>query len=617
MKKLIMFLTVVMAALVVTAQTTFQVIPPRNVVAGNKFYVKFKVSNGESGAPKGPAIEGCKLLSPSPGRSTMSSVQVINGQMSSNNSVEYTFTYRAEKEGTFTIPSVTLNIDGKNYSTKATQFKVLPQDKNARPSQQQQQGWDPWGDMDDAVIAGDMSSQTSDKKIGKEDIFVRIILNKQHVYEQEAVECTIKLYTKFQSIVSFMATTPPTFDGFLIDEVDVQGQLNNMENFNGQNYLTAVLKKAIIFPQKSGKLTINSGRYELTVQTIDRVFNGWYYSARPIEKKVVLAPYTSTVTISPLPEPRPAGFTNAVGDFKFESRLTPENIRTGEAASLTYIVTGTGNIKYLDIPKPELPSEFEQYSPKTDNRARVNGSNVTGTATCEFTFVPQSVGEFKIPPMDFVYFNPATGKYVTEKTQGYEMKVEKGNGATTGVEQSDIKLKNTDILHIHVGDKNLQKTHDLTIDKWWYWTIYGLLLVALFAGAWLLGRRSEMLADVAGRKNAKAGKVAQKRLRVARKFLDEGKSEDFYAELLSAMWGYLSDKLSIPVSQLNRQNITEALETRGVDPTLTEAVLSVLDTCEMARYTPDSGAAGTLSHVYDEAAEAINRLDRTKLLKKA
>lgn len=616
MKKILLVILLIAVCLPAWCQAAFEVVPPRNVIAGNKFMVKFKVVNGESGAPQAPSINGCKLLSPTPGKSTMQSFQMINGQSSSSTSVEYTFVYRAEKEGTFTIPAVALVVDGKRMSTRATQFKVLPADKGTSQSQAAQQGWGGYDPVPDHVFVDDISSQTSDKKIGKDDIFVRIILNKQHVYEQEAVECTIKLYTKYQSIVSFMASAPPTFDGFLIDEIDVQGQLNTVEQYNGQNYLTAVLKKCIIFPQKSGKLTISSGKYDLTVQQIERVSNGWYYTARPVEKKVVLPPYTSTVTITPLPEPKPAGFTNAVGKFQIESQLAPQQLRTGEAASLTYVITGTGNIKYIEAPAPELPSEFEQYTPKTDSRARVSGSNVTGTTSIEYTFVPQSVGSFKIPAMPFVYFDPSARKYVTLNTSGYTVKVEKGSGVSTS-EQSDIKLKNTDILHIRKGVCDMAKDHTPVVRMWWYWSIYGLLIIG-FAGAILLtSRRSAMMADVAGRRNARAGKTAQKRLRLARRFMDEGKGEEFYAELLRAMWGYLSDKLTIPLSQLNRENIVATLSGRGVAPELIDSVIGVLDNCEMARYTPGSSESESMHQSFEQAEKAVTGLDRTRLLRKA
>ena len=615
MKKILLVILLLAVCLPAWCQAAFQVIPPRNVIAGNKFMVKFKVVNGESGAPQAPSISGCKLLSPTPGRSTMQSFQMINGQSSSSTSVEYTFVYRAEKEGTYTIPAVSLAVDGKKLSTKATQFTVLPADKGTAQSQAARQGWGGYDAAPDHVFVDDLSTQTSDKKIGKDDIFVRIILNKQHVYEQEAVECTIKLYTKYQSIVSFMAAAPPTFDGFLIDEVDVQGQLNNVEQYNGQNYLTAVLKKCIIFPQKSGKLTISSGKYDLTVQQIERVSSGWYYTARPVEKKVVLPPYTSTVTITPLPEPRPAGFTNAVGKFQIESQLAPEELRPGEAAALTYIITGTGNIKYIEAPKPELPSEFEQYTPKTDSRARVSGSNVSGTTSIEYTFVPQSVGTFKIPAMPFVYFDPTARKYVTLNTSAYNVKVEKGAGASVS-EQTDIKVKNTDILHIRKGVSDMSKDNIPAVRIWWYWSVYGLLIVLLAGAVVFASRRNAMLADVAGRRNAKAGKTAQKRLKLARRFMNEGKSEEFYAELLRAMWGYLSDKLTIPVSQLNRENIVANLSERGVAPELVENVIGVLDNCEMARYTPGASEASTIHQSYEQAEKAVTELDRARLLRK-
>lgn len=616
MKKLIILFTVLLSAVTMVAQTSFKVIPPQGVVAGDKFYVKFRVTNGESGAPSAPNISGCKLLSPRPGRSTIQSYSNINGHSSSSTAVEYTFMYRAEKEGTFTIPAVSLNIDGKNYTTQATRFSVMAMDRNTRrQSAGSMLGWD-----DDPTASSDyidhVATQSDVKPISGSDIFVRIIPNKQHVYEQEAVECTLKLYTKYQSIVSFAAVSPATFDGFLIDDLDVQGQLNTVETYNGQQYLTAVLKRCILFPQKSGKLTVSTGTYDLVVQQIEKMTNGWFYTARPVEKKVKLQAFTSTINISPLPEPRPAGFTNAVGKFQFESQLSTETFRTGEPITLSYIATGTGNIKYLDMPKPELPSEFEQYTPKPNVNTRVEGTNITGTNRIDYTFVPQSVGEFKIPGQTFVYFDPSTAKYVTITTPEYILKVEKGTGNPTG-EQSDIKKKNTDILHIKLGEKELSHNHGSIVRELWYWSIYGVLIIGLLVALWLSGRHAAMMADVAGRRNARAGKVAQKRLRAARRLMDEGKSEDFYAEMLRAIWGYLSDKLSMPVSQLNRENIATTLEERGADPLVIDSVIAVLDNCEMARYTPGSGESQAISHVYEQEAKAIDTLERTKLLHKA
>lgn len=621
MKKLFSILTAVLLICgTLAAQTSFQVIPPRNVIAGNRFAVTYRLSNGEGTSLNAPAISGCKLLNPQPGVSTSQSYQIINGQASSSSTVEYTFIYRAEKDGTFTIPAASIVVDGKKLTSQATKFTILPADQASGA----QQGGGGYGygygggsQQQQSVHVDDLASQDdTSRPISKDDIFVRIILNKSHAYEQEAIECTIKLYTKFQRINSFMMTTPPTFDGFLIEEVDTQAALNAVENYNGQNYVTAVLKKCIIFPQKSGKLTISSGKYDLSVVQIERVSNGWFVSGRPVEREVHLQPYSSSVNITPLPEPRPAGFDNAVGQFTFESRLAPDKLKTGEAASLEYIVTGTGNIKYIHEPKPEIPDDFEQFTPKTDYRTRVSGSTVTGTMVVDYTIVPQSVGTFKIPEQKFVYFDPSKKAYVTLTAPGYNMEIAKGSGTTISAEQREIEARNTDILHIKTGDKHLSLAHEPVIFSWWYWTVAALLVALLVVAIIVYGRQVRLNADVAGRRNARASKVARKRLREAEGFMKSRQPEKFYEAMLKAMWGYLGDKLSMPVSQLTRQNIFETLMERGVAEDAANRVLGVLDQCEMARYTPDSSSEASVEAVYNEATSSINELEKSNISKR-
>lgn len=618
MKKYLTILSLLfLTAFSLAAQTSFQVIPPRNVIAGNRFAVTYRLSNGEGTSLNAPAISGCKLLNPQPGVSTSQSYQIINGQASSSSTVEYTFIYRAEEEGTFTIPAASIIADGKKLTSQPAKFTVLPADKATPGQQQGGYGYGYGRQPQQSVHVDDMASQDdTSRPISKDDIFVRIILNKSHAYEQEAIECTIKLYTKFQRINSFMMTSPPTFDGFLIEEVDTQAALNAVENYKGQNYVTAVLKKCIIFPQKSGKLTINSGKYDLSVVQIERVSNGWFISGRPVEKDVHLQPFTSTVDITPLPEPRPAGFDNAVGSFTFESRLSPEKLKTGEAASLEYIVTGTGNIKYLHEPKPELPTEFEQFTPKTDYRTRVSGATVTGTMVVDYTLVPQSVGTFRIPDQKFIYFDPAKRGYVTLTAPGYTMDIAKGSGTSVSAEQMEIEAKNTDILHIKTGTKNLSKVHQPVIFNWWYWAVPVLLVLALVTAVLVYGRQVRLNADVAGRRNARANKVARRRLRAAEKFMKARQPEQFYEAMLKAMWGYLGDKLSMPVSQLTRQNILETLLSRGVTQENADKVIEVLDQCEMARYTPDSSSEASVEALYEEATRTINSLEKSKFNKK-
>lgn len=610
MKRFLTLLTIIfLGAAAMVAQTSFQAIPPRNAIAGNKFYVTYRLSNAEGTDLNAPPVAGCTLLNPRPGVSTSQSYQVINGQATSSSTVEYNFMYKADKEGTFTIPAASIMANGKKYTSAEVKFTVLPAD---RASQAQQGGYYGYGQSQ--VHVDDLASQdNTSKPISKDDVFVRMILNKSHAYEQEAVECTIKLYTKYQRINSFMMTQPPTFDGFLIEELDTQSALNAVENYNGQNYVTAVLKKCIIFPQKSGKLTISSGKYDLSVVQLERVNNGYFISARPVEKQVHLQPYSQSVNITPLPEPRPAGFDNAVGVFTFESRMNPTALKTGEAASLEYIITGTGNIKYLHEPKPEIPAEFEQFTPKTDYRTRVTGANVTGTMQTEYTLVPQSVGKFKIPEQKFIYFDPSKKQYVTLTAPGFSLDIAKGSGTTISDEQREIEARNTDILHIKFGQKDLRQSHNPIIYNWIYWTVGGVLLLILVLSIIIYGHQARLNADVAGRRNARASKVARKHLRAAEGFMKKRQPEQFYEALLKAMWGYLSDKLSMPVSQLSRQNISETLVRKGVSAEIADKLIGVIDQCEMARYTPDSSSEASVDALYREATDTINQLEKCKI----
>lgn len=598
MKRFIIFiyLTLLVCATALQAQVNFTVKPPSMVYEGQRFPVTFRLTNADGSDLKVSQINGCSLLY-GPSVSQSQSYQVVNGKASSTSATEYTYYYKADKAGTFTIPAASIVADGKHLSTKAVTFTVHSiQDANTPASQR-------------PVDVDDVDTQAAGRRVNSDDVFVRIILSKSSAYEQEAIGCTIKLYTKY-SISSFLPTRQPAFDGFLIQEVDVQPSLNQMETYNGQNYMTAVLKKCIIFPQKSGKLTINSGNYDISVVQYDNVNMGMFQVRQPKEAKIKVNSNSASINILPLPQPQPNGFTGAVGTFNIDSRLIGNSFRTNDPATLIYTISGTGNIKYVKEPVIDFPTEFEQYTPKNDIDAEVQGNDVTGRMTVEYTFVPQSVGDFTIGSNKFVYFNPQTKQYVTLNTPSYLIKVAKGVSAPVTTDQKDVENKNSDIRHIYLGDKNPMKQHHLVVFESWYWILYiGLLIVA---GAVLaINRRNARLnADVTGRRTAKASKVARRRLKAAEGFMKSGDSDKFYEEMLRAIWGYLSDKLSMPVSQLSRDNISATLASKGYSEENANAIVAVLDDCEMARYTPDSSSH--MDSVYERGVNAINKLESNK-----
>lgn len=602
-RKLYILLTLLLWGITAAAQQV-TVQAPRSVVEGNMFQVVFQLENARADDIKVGKIEGCTELS-GPGVTSSYSSTTINGRHTESSTTGYAYTYRAVKAGTYTIPAATLTVGGKTIQSQPTQIKVLPPDSNPTPGARQQgQPSNP----------GNQTPQTG-QNISADDIFVRIIFNKSHVYEGEAVECTLKLYTRYNSISSIQPHKLPIFDGFLIEEIDRTSQDNEIEHYNGQNYLTAILKKYIIFPQKPGQLSVTSGEYTVTVTTMQRVNHGfWGYTNVPVEQEVSLKPTQATLNITSLPEPRPASFNGAVGRFTLESRLNNETLRTNEAASITTIITGTGNIKYVKCPPLQLPVDFEQYNPSEDVRTHVAGNTVTGTVTSEFTFVPQSVGDFAIPATEFSYFDPTTKQYATLTAGGYDLKVERGAGTSVGVtEQTDIRQRATDILHIHRmdGERLSHDAHSMAIRSAGFWCAW--VGVIILAAGILFGYRRNLRrrADVVGMKTARAGRVAKKRLRRAKTFMNAGDKEQFYAEVLNALWGYISDRLVIPVADLTRANVSERLAERGMSQADIDRIIDILDECEMARYTPDA-TQHTPAEIYDETSRAMDTLESLK-----
>lgn len=593
---LFIFLTLLIGAGVMDAQVNFTVKPPTRVYEGQRFPVTFRLTNAEGSDLKVSQINGCTLLY-GPSVSQSQSYQVVNGKASSTSAIEYTYYYKADKAGTFTIPAATVVADGKRLSTTAVTFTVHSVDDANTPASQR------------PVDVDDVDTQAAGRRVNGDDVFVRIILSKSSAYEQEAIGCTIKLYTKY-SISSFLPTRQPAFDGFLIQEVDIQPSLNQMETYNGQNYMTAVLKKCIIFPQKSGKLTINSGNYDISVVQYDNVNMGMFQVRQPKEAKIKVNSNSASINIHPLPQPQPDGFTGAVGSFSIDSRLVGNSFRTNDPATLIYTIRGTGNVKYVKEPVIDFPTEFEQYTPKSDIEAEVHGNEVSGSMTVEYTFVPQSVGDFTIGSDKFVYFNPQTKQYVTLTTPSYPIKVAKGVSAPVTADQKDVENKNSDIRHIYLGDKTPMKQHHLVVLESWYWLLYVGLFIVTVALMIINRRNARLNADVTGRRTAKASKVARRRLKAAEGFMKSGDGDKFYEEMLRALWGYLSDKLSMPVSQLSRDNISATLASKGYSEENAEAIVSVLDDCEMARYTPDSSSH--MDSVYERGVNAINKLESNR-----
>lgn len=600
-KRFILFIIIALAACCGWAQQpSFSLLNPRNVVEGRNFSLTFRLSDGEANPPSAPELDGCTLLY-GPAMSTMQSTQIINGKMSSSSSVDYSFTYRADRAGTVEVPKVSVSCQGRTLTSRPATFQILPPDRTSQGAQSDRRN----------PRADEPASQTPGR-VSPDDLLVRVFFSKNSVYEQEPVVATIKVYTKYD-ISSFMVTTQPAFEGFLTEELPVSME-TTMEHYNGQNYHTAVLKRLLLYPQKAGRLSVNSGKYDVTIVQYEQINHGFFRTSRPVEMAVTTSSNAATLMVKELPSPRPAGFTGAVGSFTVETSLDPELMRTNEASTYTYTIKGRGNIKFLTPPEMSFPAGIDSYTPKTEIDASLvsGGADMAGTYSTEYTIVPQEVGNYTIAGVPLVYFDIESGTYKTAEVPDKDVKVLRGSSAAPAVSQETIDSSIDDILHIRRSDLSDRITDvRYTVDSPLYWAMY-ILAALILVGALVVYRRNIRLeADVAGRKLAKAGRVASKRLKASKALMDARRNDEFYASIAKALWGYISDKLSIAPSGLTRDNVAEKLRAYGLSDEDTNKVLEILDRCEMARFTPSSSDA-EVADIYAMASDAIKSIEDVK-----
>lgn len=608
----------------VAQSVSLQVNP--QAIQGQRFAVTVVINDGDTRLTRNdaPQLEGCTLLG-EPGRTTMQSIQIVNGRQSASTGVNYTFTYLADKAGTVTIPPIKVNVDGKSLQTQQRTITILPPDQANQRRGSSGYGYgsaiDEMEELMNELMGGSPSRPRQQQqqqapqqsKFNPSDFLVVVSLSKSNIYEKEAVIATIKLYSK-HDITRFQPVVMPQFEGFLSEEIDVSDQTPQQEHYNGQNYYSLVLKKCLLYPQRAGRLTINSGTYDVSLRTVDYISYGFYSTPIYNEHNITTKSNSLTVNVKPLPIPIPPSFNGAVGDFDISTSLTPEQLRTNEAAKYVLTVSGIGNLTHLGEPIINFPATVEEYTPTGETDARFNGSNMQGKYTATYTFVPQEVGTLKINSWDFTYFNPSTGKYVTVTLPEYTRNVARGIATSAPVSSSaniDVS-KIRDIRHIHkVNPDELSMTPRHLFRSAWYLPAY-LIAIALLVAALIVYRRHiKAAADVQGRKIKKARSVAAKRLQKARQAMQAHRSEEFYAALSAALWGFLSDKLKMPASSLTRDNVAGTLEQAGANSELVNKTITLLDECEMARFTP-SHSDSEMSTLYTEASEIIDTLNRLK-----
>ena len=588
---------------------------PSQVAVGEQFRLSYTINTQDvRGFRAGNIPEELEVLM-GPSTSTQSSFQMVNGHTSSTSSVTYTYIVVATKNGTFTIPPAHCTVDGKTVTSNEIRIKV---------SGQAQQGGRQQGGRQSGGGTGELRPAGS--TISSGDLFIKVSASKQHVREQEPILLTYKVYTLVG--LTQLSGKMPDLKSFYTREVPLpQEKSFKIETLNGRQYRTVTWQQYVMFPQATGKLEIPSITYDgivamqnRNIDPFEAFFNG---GSGYIEvKKQIKAP-SITIQVDPLPQ-RPTNFSGGVGSFDISASIDETEVKANEAVNLRVVVSGVGNMKLLKQPVVKMPKDFDSYDAKVTDKTKLTVNGLEGSIVYDFLAVPRHQGSYEIPAIEYTYFDTKSNSYKTVRTEPFTLKVAKGDGQTTVASfagQEDVKQLGSDIRYIHTGDTDLHGVNDFFFGSVTYWVSLAVLVVIFLSLFIIFRHRAIENANIVKQRAGKANKVAVKRLKKAAKLMNAtphsdhgsenaGKDGEFYDEVMRALWGYVGDKLNMPVDQLSRENITEQLSAYNVTDETIAQFIGALDECEFARYAPGD-ATGNMNKVYDAAITAITQIANT------
>ena len=603
MKKLIIILMALIAysTQMLADKVAFTASAPDAVVVGDQFRLSYTVTTQKVKDFRAPSIKGFDVLM-GPSRSQQSNTQIVNGNVTSTSSITFTYILMANNAGEYTIPGASIVADGDQMVSNSVRIKVLPQDQ---------------GDSNSSSSSSTHSS--SGTGVSNQDLFITASASKTNVYEQEAFVLTYKIYTR-ESNLQLNNAKLPDFKGFHSQEIEMTTNARwTPEHYQGRNYYTTVYRQFVLFPQQSGKLYIDPAQFQMTVgkpvqsdDPFDAFFNG---GSNVIEIKKSISTPKIAINVNPLPAGKPADFSGGVGEFNISSSINNKELKTNDAITIKLVISGTGNLKLISNPEIKFPDDFEVYDPKVDNQVRLTREGLTGNKVIEYLAIPRHAGTYKIPGVSFSYFDIRSKSYKTLKTEEYVINVEKGAGNADQVianftNKEDLKVLGEDIRYIKQNEVTLQPKGSFFYGSMTYWLFYIIPALAFIIFFIIYRKQAAENANVAKMRTKKANKVATKRMKLAGKLLSENKKDAFYDEVLKALWGYISDKLNIPVSRLSKDNIEEKLRNHGVNEVLIKEFLNALNDCEFARFAPgDENQA--MDKVYSSSIEVISKMENS------
>lgn len=594
-----LFITILIGALYPMAGNaqSMSVSVPSHVSVGENFRLSYTINTQEvENFRAGNIPEAIEVIA-GPYTSSQSSFQMVNGHTSSSSSVTYTYTLYASKNGTYTIPAAHARVNGRIISSRAVKVTVSG---TARQSNGAPQMHDDY--------AGEAQMRKAGSRISGNDLFIKVSANKRRVHEQEPILLTYKVYTLVD--LTQLEGNMPDLTGFHTQEVKLPQQKNfHVEKVNGKNYRCVTWSQYVMYPQVTGKLEIPSITFKgivvqqnRAVDPFEAFFNGG--SGYVEVKRNIVAPRL-TVQVDPLPK-RPSDFTGGVGKFNLSASVNHMEVKAGEPISMRVVVGGIGNLKLIKEPYVAFPKDFDKYDAKITDKTKLTENGVEGNMIYDILAVPRNQGQYEIPPIEFTYYDTGQNAYRTIKTQAFKINVKKGDGKGSSVE--DYRQEENDIRGLKQQKVRMHRVEEFFFGSTQYWVSLLVPLLAFIILLVVFRKRALDHADIVKMRGKKANKVATKRLKKARNLMSQNKQAEFYDEVLHALWGYVGDKLNMPVEKLARENIADNLQQQSVDGKTIDTFISALDECEFERYAPGD-PSGNMNKTIDSAMTAIMEIE--------
>ena len=591
------FYTIIILLLAVVAAEAQRITVdvPSHVEVGEQFQIEYVVNTQHvRGFQPGNMPDGIEILY-GPSTSSQSSFQIVNGHTSSSSSMTITYVARATKRGTFTLPSAQANVGGHVVTSHHARIVAVGGSRASSSG----------GSANNEDE--EMESRHRSPSTGRlaDDLFIRVTANKKHVHEQEPILLTYKVYTLLD--LTQLDGKMPDTKGFHTQEVKLPQQKTfHKETVNGRTYNCVTWSQYVMYPQMTGQLEIPSITFHGIVMEeardpISFITGGGYQEVR----RDIKAPGMK-IQVDPLPA-KPAGFSGGVGHMNISAQLNKTDVKAGDPINLRLVVSGVGNLKLVKQPDVVFPADFDKYDAKVTDKTSLTANGVEGNMVYDILAVPRKEGTYTIAPVVFTYYDTHTNSYKTLRTQSFTVNVAKGDG-TVGTVSDYTAVKDEDIHGIMEGKITRRSVSEFFYGSVGYWIIVALLVAAIAVVLFMFRRTAIERADIARLRGKNANKVATRRLRKASSLMKKNSPDEFYDEVLRALWGYVGDKLNMPATELSRDNISERLASHGVDDATIDKFIGALDECEYMRYAPGD-ARGNMNRTFEAAMTAITDIE--------